>query len=87
MLCERRQGRDDQQPSRTANLESSAHNWPTAESVTTERKEEKKITTTPLIRQSVLGSGRSTSVHFPKSLKMYVELSSLLYLYIYAVCV
>lgn len=32
-LCERRQGRDDQHPSRTADPESSAHNWPTAESV------------------------------------------------------
>ena len=69
MLCERRQGRDDQQPSRTANPESSAHNWPTAESVTTERKEEKKITTTPLIRQSVFGFWSIDFRSFPKVIK------------------
>lgn len=40
VLCERRQGRDDQHPSRTANPESSAHNWPTAESV--KKKQEKQ---------------------------------------------
>ena len=33
VLCERRQGRDDQRPSRTADPESIAHNWPTVESV------------------------------------------------------
>lgn len=38
VLCERRQGRDDQRPSRTTNPGSSAHNWPTAGSVTERKK-------------------------------------------------
>ena len=32
MPCGPRRGRDDRQPSQTASLESTAHNWPIAES-------------------------------------------------------